>query len=248
MSVSQNSPKLALSSDEIHLWLIDFDDVSPAALTTFADYLSEDEKQRMAGFRSVKRQQQFFITRGALRTILSDYIPITTPNSLRFSVDSWGKPTLENRHGLQFNLSHSKSKVIIGVARQRLLGVDIEHMRASRNVENIARDYFHPSEWDGAITDKPWPHSASHHFYKLWALKEALTKAEGKGMALPFDTFYFSDVHTNQLKLRPTAGYHPSKDWRFYHQYIADDYSLAVAYEQLKVHGETKIVFKQYQR
>ena len=83
------------------------------------------------------------------------------------------------------SLSHSDSTVICGIARSGALGVDVERVRARSDWEGIAAYALHPRE-RSRINRLPdaqrWD-----HFFKIWTLKEAMGKALGVGLALPFN-------------------------------------------------------------
>ena len=235
--VSQIPPWLAISNpDAIHLWLIDEQEVSRAnVIQHYPSLLSSDEKDRMATFRSASRQRQFLIARAALRTVLSLYMPGHAPETHKFSVNPHGKPTLsENPHKLVFNLSHSRNKVLIGVTRQRQLGVDIEYMEPKRNITKIAGHYFNQAEWNDDLLrqEANGNVNAAFRFYKLWTLKEAFIKAEGRGWTIPTDGFYFTADNASQPELViTTPNFQTTSTWRFTHQFLTDGYSMALAYE-----------------
>lgn len=228
---------VSLAPGDIHLWLVDKKDVMRAnVIQHYSTLLSDDEKQRMLTFRSSDRQRQFLIARAALRSLLSLYIPGHTPESLRFEKNTHGKPMLsENVQDLQFNLSHSQNHVLIGVTKKRMLGVDIECMHNGRNVRKIAEHYFHPSEWNASLLqeDASQQRDAAFRFYRLWTLKEAFIKAQGKGWVIPIDAFYFQDNDASQPELVVTEPeFRSAKQWGFEHQFLSDGYSMAVAFER----------------
>ncbi len=251
MGQKSQPPAKKIERNEIHLWLIDQNKINRTdVLQHYPLLISNDETQRMGQFRSPVRQNQFLISRAALRSILCMYMPHRTPPSLTFSQNAWGKPELtDNPHNLQFNVSHSKDKVLIGVTKARCLGVDIEYMNHARDFKKIAENYFHTLEWhDDAFQhdDELGTYSATR-FYKLWTLKEALTKAEGKGLALPFDSFYFRCPDNQPAKLMgDSSACLFTKQWGFHHQYCSDNYSLAIAFEELAHNEVTRIVNMDY--
>ncbi|MCW8108902.1 4'-phosphopantetheinyl transferase superfamily protein [Alteromonas ponticola] len=235
--LSSSAPR----SHEVHVWLLDRDDINPTTITAFASLLPQQDRERMETFRSSTRRHLFVLTRMLLRKILSAYIANSTPDSLVFTQNAWGKPQLvPNSQALHFNLSHSKDKVVIAVANKRVLGVDIEYMDRSRNFNNIAQHYFHPTEWNDEIVEQNCILNM-RRFYKLWTLKEALSKAEGQGLALPFDSFYFSDVNSKQVTLHSAADFKPACPWRFHHQFTPDNYSLAMAFEGVAEDSHTAV-------
>ena len=75
--------------------------------------------------------------------------------------------------------------MLCGIARSGRLGVDVERIRPRRDWEGLAQVVLHPLEREelGLLSENlRWT-----GFYRAWTLKEALGKALGVGLALPFD-------------------------------------------------------------
>lgn len=86
-----------------------------------------------------------------------------------------GKPRYAN--GFDFNIAHSGSYVVCAVSQQGICGVDVE---AVKPIDLHLMDrYFTPAEWRD-ISAQPIP-----RFYHYWTRKEAVIKANGKGLSLP---------------------------------------------------------------
>ena len=240
-------PASQLPPGEVHLWLIDTRDcLEKDRLFQGSGLLSEDEKRRWRQFRRAEKQHQFLAGRVALRCILAALLNQTSPREITFTTNAYGKPALCNtREHLQFNLSHSGNLVLIAVARDRACGVDIQQMKNTRKADELARFYFHPAEYS---TMKPQEDKATNlrQFYKLWVLKEAFIKAEGKGMAIPGDGFCFCDIESDNPRVSVT---HPTvasgQPWWFHHQFYADSFSMALA---LATHTESVPITLQRRR
>lgn len=250
-SYNLTSPLIPISSNEVHLWLIDEQAVEEAkVLTDYYAIISADENKRLSEIKSSKRKQQFLITRVALRYILSFYINHLLPTDIQFTVNRFGKPALEDKfNNLQFNLSHTDGKILIGVTKERALGVDIEYMNKSRDTLKIAEHYFHSKEWNvNLMQDNLYPdYEQVKHFYKLWTLKEAFIKAEGRGLFLPMDLFYFEDCHLHRPKLviaSPDA--YSTKKWKFEHVFLDKNYSLSIAFEDTNPGSTAQVITRQY--
>ncbi|MFY0254564.1 4'-phosphopantetheinyl transferase family protein [Chitinophaga sp. 30R24] len=88
---------------------------------------------------------------------------------------TYGRPYLK---GLpDFNISHSGSMVICAISPHGRIGIDIEH-RMAINV----RDYlelFSPLEWHNILNEQP----GQQLFYEYWTRKEAILKADGRGIS-----------------------------------------------------------------
>jgi len=115
----------------------------------------------------------------AVRDLLASYLGCA-PADLPIERDRHGKPRLADT-GLHFNVSHSAGAVLVGVSREQPLGVDLELSRRSRPVLDLARRYFHPGE-TAALMALPEARQQAA-FLGLWSCKEALLKAQGRGIA-----------------------------------------------------------------
>jgi 4'-phosphopantetheinyl transferase len=136
-----------------------------------------------------------------------------TPAAVRFSVGPNGKPQLVVAPGaasLQFNISHSRTHVVCGVALSDELGVDIESADHAE-VMALTERYFAPSEVElmrQAALDR-----RGLLFARLWTLKEAFVKATGDGLRCPLDKFAFT---LDPIAIRFQWGSRsPGGDWQF---------------------------------
>jgi 4'-phosphopantetheinyl transferase len=91
-----------------------------------------------------------------------------------------GKPFLVDST-LQFNLSHSRGALLLALARDTPVGVDLENPERQPRALDLADRWFHPSEV-AALTALDEPMRASA-FLRLWCCKEAVLKATGSGIA-----------------------------------------------------------------
>jgi len=238
---------ISLADSEIHLWLIDEQDVINAGVIgNYPSLVSMDELQRSTGFKSSKRRQQFLITRAALRSILSFYMPSISPQDFRFSVNPFGKPALEGSLcNIQFNVSHSHSKILIGISAEGFIGVDIEFINRKRDIFKIAEHYFHHQEWNSSILQEVEEPVA--RFYQLWTLKEAFIKAQGKGLSIPLNSFFFDNCHSHYPTLNLSSSLSPpKKSWIFSHAFVDIDYSLAIAVDNTQCTEALKLVVRKY--
>ncbi len=198
---------LTLGDDEVHLWRLDLGNVDLGRVETSREdwagaageeekwqaILSEDEKARAARFRFEGDRHCFSATRAILRTILGSYVE-SEPKALKFEYSEKGKPCLSGNHSgtdfrnrIEFNVSHSGRVALLGFARSRAVGVDVEQIRTNVEVESIARRYFseHEEQQLFALPDS----ERLSGFYRCWTRKEAFIKAVGGGLSLPLDQF-----------------------------------------------------------
>ncbi len=89
---------------------------------------------------------------------------------LSYEITDAGKPELP---GVHFSLAHSGSYAVCAIA-DTAVGVDIE--RADRKGRGVAERYFSPNECALPLA-------------YIWTRKEAVAKADGRGIAIGLDTF-----------------------------------------------------------
>ena len=89
-----------------------------------------------------------------------------------------GKPYAPALPGIDFNLSHARDHVLIGIARAQPLGVDLERIDRKLDAHDLARRFFAGREAD-ALDALPEAERAMA-FLKLWTCKEAVLKALGR--------------------------------------------------------------------
>ncbi len=148
---------------------------------SFQPFLSDVEMKRALGFRSDRDAARFITRHGILRQILAAYTGVS-PSVLSFTCSQLGKPALDGFCQIRFNMSHSGDLAIYAIARERDVGVDIEHRRqAPPEFPDIARLFFSDSEI-AVLNATPADHK-SDMFLNLWTQIEAKGKACGSGIA-----------------------------------------------------------------
>jgi hypothetical protein len=129
-----------------------------------------------------------------------------------------------------FNLSHSGGMGLIGWARDRELGVDVERWRELRDEAALVRRFFSQAEI-AAYEALPEAQRRAG-FFRCWTRKEAYVKAVGRGLGLPLHSF---DVNLEQgdgaRLLRPSAHCVDGRCWSLAAPEAAEELSLAVVLE-----------------
>jgi 4'-phosphopantetheinyl transferase len=148
----------------------------------YLDLLSEGEKARAARLKNRAEAERWVIAHGILRLVLGQILQMA-PRVLRFEKNWCQKPFLSypSDSRLSFNISHSGSLLLIGLAREKQIGVDLEVMDGGRDFAAIAPLVFSPGE-QALLSQSSNP---LQDFYALWTAKEALLKAAGCGFSFP---------------------------------------------------------------
>jgi 4'-phosphopantetheinyl transferase len=176
---------------EAQLWSMSLDN-PPWPRDRLLAVLSSEELERASRFRFEVDRQRFALARGMLRHLLG-HAGQCDPKAIRFRYGPQGKPSLEgpaaavNPSSVDFNLSHSRSSLLIGLSDGAPIGVDLELPTDAIDFEAIAEHTFSCAERLalGALHDR-----RRDAFFACWTLKEALVKAWGGGLTeLPPSSF-----------------------------------------------------------
>ncbi|CAM4057848.1 4'-phosphopantetheinyl transferase family protein [Bacillus manliponensis] len=174
-----------ISKSDVHLWLLHLD--SSAYL--LESHLSENELLKAKRFLDQKAKETFIICRGTLRLLLSCYLQ-RDPKEIELHYNSYGKPFIapsQNKDGLNFNISHSQNMGAFAFSKDRIIGVDIEEINPTINIDELSSIIMNEIEleWFRTLQQS----EKVHAFYHLWTQKEAILKAQGTGFQQPPNNF-----------------------------------------------------------
>lgn len=149
--------------------------------------LDDNEKQRAARFKFDRHRHRFIAAHAACRLILGRYID-NKPDMLEFQFNEHGKPYLTtNPTHIEFNLSHSQDRALIGINQHAAIGVDIEYTGRHPEWYKLARRFYSPDEID-YLFQQP-ENQQRDIFFQIWTRKEAYIKALGTGLSTPLPSF-----------------------------------------------------------
>lgn len=131
--------------------------------------------------------------------------------------DPYSKPYLEN--SIHFNIAHSEELVACATGENINLGIDIEKIRPISLVDY--EDSMDPDQWQ-QITGSANPYAA---FFKFWTIKEAVIKADGKGLYHPL----------SKIKLQDEEAWCDHQKWHFRAINLKEGYSSHIAADKEKV-------------
>jgi 4'-phosphopantetheinyl transferase len=144
--------------------------------------LAPDELARMRRFAREEDRLRYLTAWSLVRQTLAD-LTGQRPQDLRFARTctlcghaSHGKPRLVDS-SWEFSLSHAGDRVLLAVAENRPVGVDVE--RADAAIDNVAHLVLHPDD----------PPVTGPDLVRIWVRKEAIAKVTGHGLARPMTSF-----------------------------------------------------------
>lgn len=176
------------AGEAVEVWHADLD-VSAEELESLRQMLDAGERARAGRILIPRVARRFVAARALLRMLVGRALGIA-PEAVVFRYGPHGKPALAGdlaASGVRFNLSHSESGALVGLAQAREVGVDIECFRAGIDIRQLVERYFAPKEcaWVLAAPEESRP----QRFYFCWTAKEAYLKARGDGLAFPLAGF-----------------------------------------------------------
>jgi 4'-phosphopantetheinyl transferase len=219
---------LELRHGEIDVWVAWIAEAFDSDLAARCrQVLTADELRRSEKFHFDKDRRRHLVTRALVRYVLSRYGSLP-PAAWRFQATEFGRPFVVNDdpvvQRLSFNLSHSDKVVMMGVAHDAELGIDVEDLQRKVSLD-IATSYFSADEVR-QLHALP-PARQSRRFLEFWTLKESYVKAQGKGLSIPLDTFGFDLSADDRLVAHFADDLHPQNfhpqnlqpqqtQWRFW--------------------------------
>jgi 4'-phosphopantetheinyl transferase len=219
-----------LGLSKIHLWQYPIGDPPDALHLAHArKLLNDEEKTRCAAFHRGKNGAEYALSHAMLRLVLSEYAPVR-PEEWRFLTGEKGKPEIASPAldaPLYFNLSHTDGFAACVAGRVRQLGVDVEKINRKASHQELAKRFFAPGEYE-YLRSLP-PNLQREAFFRIWTLKEAYIKAEGKGLAIPLDSFHFrfSAGNPAEVTLASNAESNPHA-WSFFEVQPGPDYRVSI--------------------
>lgn len=221
----------ALSASEVHVWKISLEQ-SPELIRAYEGILSSDERRRAEDPSLEKERECFSLCRGFLRMLLGRYGGIA-PEAIRFQKGKQGKLILDPSFpdtDIEFTLSHSGRVALFALANGRRLGVDVEKIRATARLEEIARNLFSPAETE-AIRGLP-EDMRVNAFYACWTRKEAVTKALGGSIVELLDKVIVSTLPAGPAQLlQMPSGVADASAWRLHDLPVGEGYAAALCHE-----------------
>jgi 4'-phosphopantetheinyl transferase len=213
-------PKLA--QGEAQVWRIDLPEANEDD-TAYLSVLNSEERERAGRLRAGQVRAQFLAGRSGVRSLLGAHLEIA-PEDVPIVAAEYGKPELASPYigRVHFNVAHSRSTVLIALNLSGPVGIDIEYLDRKTEVEEVARHSLTAQETSTMMAiDDIAPRSK--FFYERWTRKEAVVKADGRGLSLPLTSF---EAPVDGLS-RPSSVTILSPDQFSYRAYFVRDIAVA---------------------
>jgi 4'-phosphopantetheinyl transferase len=128
-------------------------------------------------------RDRYIVGRVALRHVLGMILDVA-PADVRIVRGTRGRPHVKDAVGIDFNVSHTGDRALVGVSSDARIGVDVERRDRKINVGGIARKFLTTNErqaLEALDID-----ARRVHVLTLWTCKEAMSKATGDALSAPF--------------------------------------------------------------
>ena len=194
-------------------------------------WLDGTERRRRERFIYDAPRHRFTLCRAALRSVLCRELACSNEH-LAFRTSEHGKPyaVMRGRRApISFNVSHSGAHGLIALAPGGQVGIDVEERVPHPNLDELIAAVFGPNE-QRELAETHGSYRLDL-FFRLWTMKEALSKAHGMGLSLDVARFEIPQgmregSKSGSFRFRDM----PDVAWRL--EDISDDRcAAAVAYE-----------------
>lgn len=158
-------------------------------INKYGSIFTDSFKTKILKYKKWQDAQLSLLGRVLLKYGLEHYYNIST-FEIGLSVEN--KPFLINQD-IHFNIAHAKNLVVCCIA-DFSIGIDVEYIDYNINVESFnaqmtENEYFQINNSIDKYTD----------FFTMWTQKEAILKADGRGLLIPLTSF---EIVENQAQLQ----------------------------------------------
>lgn len=213
-----------LEDGEVHVWWT-------GETQRFIDLnvrLRADEQERAGRFRAGDDRDRFAARRRLLRALLARYHG-GQPDDIELLATPFGKLHLATVPAtITFSMTSSGPTTVFAFTRHQPIGVDVESYDRRLDERGLARMVCTPSERAAlAALDEG---RRSRAFFTFWTHKEAVSKADGRGLSLApteIDVAWTLDDRAGTTVV--ADGSSPGAVWHSCTLELADELSAAVA-------------------
>ncbi|MES4905976.1 MULTISPECIES: 4'-phosphopantetheinyl transferase superfamily protein [unclassified Streptomyces] len=152
--------------------------------------LDDRDRRRLRTLPRPAARGRFVASRLLLKHLVAA-VSDTAPEAVRLAYEPGGRPyaLCAGAGRVELSLSHTGDLLVAGVSRRGHIGVDVEAAGRPMRYADVGRRLCAPAE-RAALAGLAEP-ERERALLRLWTLKEAYTKALGRGMRLAFAGFEF---------------------------------------------------------
>ena len=171
-------------------------ELSPRALEARWRLLPTSEQGRAARYLASAARERFIAARSALRLVLASRLGLP-PRAVPLRQTAAGKPILDGC-SMHLSVSHSGARAVIACSSAGRVGVDIEVRRERPRWNEMLARISSGVEWREVLGHGLLVHD---EFLRRWTVKEALAKADGRGLAIDFKAIVLARGCDRELRI-----------------------------------------------
>lgn len=195
-----------MRASTIHLWKFPIS-TTDAAWQWSSSLLSSQELERAGQYCTPALRNSFAFCRASAKCLLAGFTGKTDAADVVFTYGPFGKPQWQD---VSFNVSHSANLCLIAISEEGAVGCDIQTCSASVDIDSIACS-FHRKEQE--LLSALEPQARRQAFYRLWTRKEAVMKADGRGLGLGLENVIASIHSDNPWTAAESEANLPPERW-----------------------------------
>ncbi|MEI8396697.1 MAG: 4'-phosphopantetheinyl transferase superfamily protein [Rhodospirillaceae bacterium] len=187
--------------------------------------LDPDETERCCRLRRLRDRLAFAAAHALLRLVLGKALNLP-PAAPVLTRDRNGKPVLAapTGTGLHFNLSHTDGMAAAALSSVGPVGVDVEAVDRPGDLDDALIAFaLTPSE-ASALTGLSET-ARAEAFFAAWTAREAVAKADGRGLSLPFTSISLDRDGRGATITAPAT----VRRWRLWRHHPSARHRLALA-------------------
>lgn len=170
----------SLNKNSVHIYSLCTDNYSEH-IPQLETFLGSEDQARLNTLHQADFKNNFIISRGLLRSILSTYTGIAAAE-IKLQRNQHGKPLLaESMPAIQFNMTHTQSRLLIALSSENTVGIDIENRHRKVKMAQLAQKIMSGNEL--AYFQTLDQEQQVQVFFENWTAKEAYLKATGEGIS-----------------------------------------------------------------
>lgn len=145
--------------------------------------VGEDTVGKVTGYKKNEVRRIKLLGEGMVRRLLLRLWGLHRED-YRICIGEHGKPLVECRLPVWYNLSHSGDYIVAAFSHLEV-GIDIERKKKARM--EVARRFFHPAEIQ--CLERLTGEAQDDLFCRYWSVKESFLKYTGSGLSSPLSGF-----------------------------------------------------------
>jgi len=172
---------------EVLVYYTVFEDVQHPVDIKFIEVLPEKLKNEILQYRKQSDINRLTAGKHLLKHVIKEcgFGPETINN---YQIDAMGKPFIEGF--FPFNITHSGIVVACAVIKsETCIGIDLEKIREIE-VTKFDKQFSPPEMMQILAAPSPM-----EKFFDFWTIKEAVMKADGRGMRIPLHSIRIKNDH-----------------------------------------------------